>query len=169
MTDTTNEGETMTEDQPGTVLIVDDERMVVRSLQSFLGLETPYDVLPFVSPKEALESLETRPTQVVLADFMMPEMDGITFLKKARELQPEATRILLTGYADKENAIRAINEVGLYYYLEKPWDNDHLKLVIRNGVERSSLFNELSSRVEALEKANEELRGFRERLVKAFL
>lgn len=169
MTDTMNEGEKMREDQPGTVLIVDDERMVVRSLQSFLGLETPYDVLPFVSPQEALESLETRPTQVVLADFMMPEMDGITFLKKARELQPEATRILLTGYADKENAIRAINEVGLYYYLEKPWDNDHLKLVIRNGVERSSLFNELSSRVEALEKANEELHGFRERLVKAFL
>ncbi len=100
---------------------------------------------------------------------MMPEMDGITFLKNAREFQPEATRILLTGYADKENAIRAINEVGLYYYLEKPWDNDHLKLVIRNGVERSTLFNELSSRIAALENANLEIQGFRERLVKAFL
>lgn len=159
----------MTEDPPATVLIVDDEEMVVRSLQSFLGLETPYEVAPFVSPLAALEALDTTPVQVVVADFMMPEMDGITFLKKAREIQPEATRVLLTGYADKENAIRAINEVGLYYYLEKPWDNDHLKLVIRNGVERSSLFNELSSRVEALEHANKELQGFRERLVKAFL
>jgi response regulator RpfG family c-di-GMP phosphodiesterase len=99
----------------------------------------------------------------------MPEMDGITFLRQIRDLNPQTTRILLTGYADKENAIRAINEVGLYYYLEKPWDNEHLKLVIRNGIERSTLFNELSSRVEALEKANEELQGFRERLVKAFL
>lgn len=159
----------MTADQNPTVLIVDDEAMVVRSLESFLTLETSYEVLTFVSPLEALEALETRNVQVLVADFMMPEMDGITFLKKVRETQPEATRILLTGYADKENAIRAINDVGLYYYLEKPWDNEHLKLVIRNGVERSTLFNELSSRVEALEKANSELQGFRERLVKAFL
>ncbi|HZD05895.1 MAG TPA: response regulator [Longimicrobiales bacterium] len=159
----------MTADQTDTVLIVDDERMVVRSLESFLTLETPYRVLTFCSPLEALGALESESVQVVVADFMMPEMDGITFLKKSREVQPEATRLLLTGYADKENAIRAINEVGLYYYLEKPWDNEHLKLVIRNGIERSTLFNELSSRVEALEKANEELQGFRERLVKAFL
>jgi DNA-binding NtrC family response regulator len=75
---------------------------------------------------------------------MMPEMDGITFLRPhGRERDPLTTRILLTGYADKENAIRAINEAGLYYYLEKPWNNDHLKLVIRNGIERSALFNEL--------------------------
>lgn len=159
----------MTEDHAPTVLIVDDEEMVVRSLESFLALETSYEVLTFVSPEEALDALADTRVQVVMADFMMPGMDGISFLKEARETQPEATRILLTGYADKENAIRAINEAGLYHYLEKPWDNEHLKLVIRNGVERSTLFNELASRVEALEEANKELQGFRERLVKAFL
>ncbi len=159
----------MTDKPSATVLLVDDEEMVVRALESFLTLETSYEVLTFVSPAEALEAVGGHSVQVVVADFMMPEMDGITFLKKVRETQPEATRILLTGYADKENAIRAINETGLYYYLEKPWDNEHLKLVIRNGVERATLFNELSSRVEALEKVNEELRGFREKLIKAFL
>ncbi len=159
----------MTEEPAGTVLIVDDEKMVVRALESFLTLETSYEVATFVAPAEALEALRTRSFHVLIADFMMPEMDGITFLKRAREVQPEATRILLTGYADKANAIRAINEVGLYYYLEKPWDNEHLKLVIRNGVERSALFNELASRIEALEKANQEIHGFREKLVKAFL
>ncbi len=159
----------MTEDHAPTVLIVDDEEMVVRSLESFLTLETSYEVLTFVSPEKALGALADTRVQVVMADFMMPGMDGISFLKEARETQPEATRILLTGYADKENAIRAINEAGLYHYLEKPWDNEHLKLVIRNGVERSTLFNELASRVEALEEANKELQGFRERLVKAFL
>ncbi len=159
----------MADTHAGTVLVVDDEEMVVRSLESFLSLETSYEVLTFVSPAAALEVLKAHPVQVLVADFMMPDMDGITFLKRAREMQPEATRILLTGYADKENAIRAINEVGLYYYLEKPWDNEHLGLVIRNGVERSALFNELSSRIEALEKANEEIQGFRERLIRAFL
>ncbi len=151
-----------------TVMIVDDEEMVARSLQSFLELETPYRILPFLSAPNALEALETESVQVVVADFMMPQMDGISFLKDVRKRRPETTRILLTGYADKENAIRAINEVGLYHYLEKPWDNELLRLVIRNGVERSSLFDELSSRVEALEAANAELQGFRERLVKAF-
>jgi DNA-binding NtrC family response regulator len=159
----------MIEQPSATVVIVDDEEMVVRALESFLTLETSYEVLPFVSPSQAIEAVKRRTVHVVVADFMMPEMDGITFLKRVREKRPEATRILLTGYADKENAIRAINEAGLYYYLEKPWDNEHLKLVIRNGVERSALFNELSSRVEALEQANQELRGFREKLVKAFL
>lgn len=153
-----------------TVLIVDDEEMVVRSLEGFLTLETDYRVLTFCSPVEALRAVEGGETfHVVVADFMMPEMDGISFLKRLRELRPEATRILLTGYADKENAIRAINEVGLYYYLEKPWDNEHFKLLVRNGTERASLFAELDSRAGALEEVHAELAGFRERLVRAFL
>ena len=152
-----------------TVLIVDDEEMVATALRSFLELETSYRILTFTSPTEALEEAEAESVSVVIADFMMPEMDGITFLRQFRELNPQATRILLTGYADKENAIRAINEAGLYYYLEKPWSNEHLKLVIRNGVERSSLFNELDARVRALEGAHEELYEIRRRLVQAFL
>jgi response regulator RpfG family c-di-GMP phosphodiesterase len=96
-------------------------------------------------------------------------MDGITFLKQVRERRPQATRILLTGYADKENAIRAINEAGLYHYLEKPWNNDHLKIVLRNGVERASLFTELDARVAALDGANRELGEIRRRLMQAFL
>src|SRR5207253_2805144 len=98
-----------------------------------------------------------------------PEMDGIKFLSRARELKPMTTRILLTGYADKANAIRAINEAGLYYYLEKPWTNEQLKIVVRNGIERSALFNELDARVSALEAAHGDLAEIRRRLVQAFL
>lgn len=160
----------MSEEAPDTIMLVDDEQMVVRSLEGFLTLETTYRIVSYCSPVEALSAAESEPSlRLVVADFMMPEMDGVSFLKEMRRVRPEATRLLLTGYADKENAIRAINEAGLYYYLEKPWDNEHFKLVVRNGVERSSLFNELSSRVSALESANAELSGFREKLVKAFL
>ena len=74
-----------------------------------------------------------------------------------------------SGYADKENAIRAINEAGLYYYLEKPWNNDHLKVIIRNGVERTSLFRELDVKVTALESAHGDLAGIRRRLIQAFI
>ena len=159
----------MPEAQTPTVLIVDDEDMVATALRSFLELETSYRILTYTSPVRALEDIESEPVNVVIADFMMPDMDGITFLRQLREKKPQATRILLTGYADKENAIRAINEAGLYYYLEKPWSNEHLKLVIRNGVERSTLFNELDSRVQALEGAHQELYDIRKRLVQAFL
>lgn len=152
-----------------TVLLVDDEPMVALSLRSFLELETSYRVLMFTSPLEALGALEAEPVDVLIADFMMPGMDGITFLGRAREMKPLTTRILLTGYADKENAIRAINQAGLYYYLEKPWDNEQLKVIIRNGIERSALFNELDMRVSALEQANVELHGLRARLMEAFL
>ena len=151
------------------VVVVDDEPMVAMALQSFLQLETPYEVLCFTDPKEAAQAISTQHVDVVVSDFMMPGMDGVTFLKHAREQQPMATRILLTGYADKENAIRAINEAGLYYYLEKPWDNEHLKLVIKNGIERSALFNELDSRVRALESAHKDLHDIRSKLITAFL
>jgi DNA-binding NtrC family response regulator len=159
----------MTQHRRATVAVVDDEEMIAGALRGFLELETPYRVLSFTSPLRALEGLEREPAQVVISDFMMPEMDGITFLRHVRERFPHATRILLTGYADKQNAIRAINEVGLYQYLEKPWSNDHLALVVRNGVERSELINELDARVGALEAANRDLDELRRRIVQAFL
>ena len=159
----------MTDIAQTTVMIVDDEDIIVGAIQSFLEFETDYAVMPFTSPEAAIAALEVRPVHMIVADFMMPEMDGVTFLTRARELRPEATRVLLTGYADKQNAIRAINEAGLYHYLEKPWDNDALKLIIRNGVERATMLVELQERISELEEANSELSGFRERLIQAFL
>jgi response regulator RpfG family c-di-GMP phosphodiesterase len=152
-----------------TILIVDDEEMVLMALRGFLELETAYRVVTSLSPVDALATVRDERVDVIVADFMMPVMDGIEFLRQARDIRPHATRILLTGYADMRNAIRAINEAGLYHYLEKPWDNDRLKLVVRNGVERSSLVNELDSRITALESANVELLEIRSRLIKAFL
>jgi len=159
----------MTHDDTSTVMIVDDEEMVVGSIQSFLELETDYRVIPYTSAQRALEDLPGETVHAILADFMMPDLDGVTFLTRARQVCPEATRILLTGYADKKNAVRAINEAGLFQYLEKPWDNDALTLAIRNAVERSRLFRELHELVSELETANTELNGLRERWVQAFL
>ncbi len=152
-----------------TVMLVDDEEMVAAAIKGFLELETPYRVLSFTTPASALACLDHQRVDVVVADFMMPDMDGVALLRRVRELRPQTTRILLTGYADIHNAIRAINEAGLYYYLQKPWDNEHLKLVIRNGVERSALVNELDARISALEHANQELFDIRRRLIQAFL
>ena len=72
-----------------------------------------------------------RPVDMVISDFLMPDMNGLEFLSEVKNLCPDTVRILLTGYADRDNAIRAINEIGLFQYLEKPWDNDHLILIIK--------------------------------------
>ena len=152
-----------------TVLLVDDEEMVVTAIRSFLDLETPYRTLAYQSPLRALEALEHERVDVVIADFMMPEMDGVEFLKTARELRPLAPRILLTGYADLQSAILGINAAGLYHYLQKPWENAQLELVIQNAIERASLLTELVESVTALDHANDELSGIRRRLIQAFL
>lgn len=159
----------MTSEPTGTVAVVDDEEMVVTSIESFMQMETDHELLTFTSSTEALETLDETVPDVVVADFMMPHMDGIEFLKRIRQQHPQATRILLTGYADKENAIRGINEVGLYQYLEKPWENEKLKLVVQNGVERAHLLRDLNSRMEALEEAHDELADLRRRLIETFL
>jgi DNA-binding NtrC family response regulator len=152
-----------------TVFIVDDEPMVATALRSFLELETDYRVVTFTDAATALDRLAAERPDVIIADYMMPGMDGITFLRLTRDVCPLAARVLLTGYADKQNAIRAVNEAGLYYYFEKPWDNDRLRMVVHNGVERSMLFSQLDARLSALEAANHELHGFRQRLIQALL
>lgn len=151
-----------------TVLIVDDEEMVLTSLSTYLTLETDYEVVTFTSARAALAYARNHPIDIVISDFLMPEMDGIAFLSQMRELMPEVPRVILTGYADKENAIKAINEVGLYQYIEKPWDNDDLRLIIRNGIEKRKLMEKLKDKVREITLAYGELQSIQQEILKAF-
>lgn len=156
------------DERPARILILDDEEMVLTSLSSFLELETDYEVVTFTAGKEAIEYVKENRIDLVISDYLMPEMDGITFLAQMKEIEPQATRIILTGYADKENAIKAINDVGLFQYIEKPWDNDDLKIVIRNGLEKQRLMKELEQKVGEIQKAYGDLQGLHREILKAF-
>ena len=150
------------------IVLVDDEDMVVTSIKSFLTLETDYEVRGFTDPAQAIEYLKANHADVVVSDYLMPEIDGISFLGKVKEIQPQATRILLTGYADKENAIKAINDVGLYQYIEKPWENDDLKLIIRNGLEKRILLKKLEDKIAEVNRTHDELMSLQRDILKAF-
>ncbi|MEO1227899.1 MAG: response regulator [Myxococcota bacterium] len=152
-----------------TIVIVDDEEMVLTSLDAYLSLETDYEVKTFSSALAALDYLQSGTVDLVISDYLMPEMDGITFLGKVRDLHPEAPRIILTGYADKENAIKGINEVGLYQYIEKPWDNDDLRLVIRNGLEKRQLLSKLQGKINEINRAYADLQGIQQEILKTFV
>ena len=84
------------------------------------------------------------PFRLVLLDQEMPQMNGIEFLTQVKKIAPYTCMIMLTGYADKENTIKAINEIGIHRYIEKPWNNTDLILAVRNGFERTELINKLT-------------------------
>jgi response regulator RpfG family c-di-GMP phosphodiesterase len=151
------------------ILIVDDEELVTKSLRNLFLLQSEYEVVTHTSAREALSAAGTSPIDLVITDYLMPEMDGITFLSRLKQIQPQAIRVLLTGYADKENAIRAINSVGLYHYIEKPWDNDELLMVVKNGVEKRALLRELENKIAELDATHLSLKSIQTELIKAFM
>ncbi len=159
----------MAENRKPAIVLVDDEEMILTSIRTLLMLEADYEVACFTSPQEAVKHLENNPVDVTVSDYMMPVMTGIQLLAEAKRCQPEAARVLLTGHADKASAIKAINEVGLYQYLEKPWDNAQLLLVIQQAVERTELFRELRQKISELDTAHSTLKNTQARLLKAFL
>ena len=159
----------MTNGHRPTVLIVDDEELVTKSLRNLFQLQSDYKIVTHTSPSKALSALDSLTVDLVISDYLMPELDGITFLSKLREIQPQTIRVLLTGYADKENAIRAINTVGLYQYIEKPWDNEKLLVVVRNGLEKRALVRALEDKIAELDEAHLNLKSIQTELIKAFM
>jgi DNA-binding NtrC family response regulator len=141
----------------GRVVLVDDEEMVTQNLEMLLSMETGYESVCFNRPASALEYLKQNEVDAVLSDFIMPEMNGLDLLAQVKEVQPTCSRLLLTGYADKESAVRAINEVGLFQYLEKPWDNEFVMMTLRNAVERSRLLKQLQDKTQSLDTFREEV------------
>jgi DNA-binding NtrC family response regulator len=157
------------EEAKTTIVIVDDEDMVLTSLSSFLNLETEYNVQSFNNPQSALEFIKDNEIDLCLSDYLMPEMDGISFLAEVRKIRPDVPRIILTGYADKENAIKAINEVGLFQYIEKPWDNDDLLIILRNGIERKQLMQKLEEKIAEINGAYGDLQAMHKQILKTFV
>lgn len=139
------------------IIVVDDEKMVTSAFKTLFTVEGVNGGVFFNSPVEALEYIKTEVPDLIISDFLMPDMNGLEFLREAKKLYPETSMILLTGYADKENAIKAINEVGLYKYIEKPWDNDDLLMNIKNGIERTNLLGRLREKISELEEAKKQL------------
>ena len=144
----------------GKIVVVDDEKIVTSAFKTLLKVEGFSDAHFFNNPEEAIKFLKSNTPDLVISDFLMPQMNGLEFLSEVNKMYPEVSKILLTGYADKENAIRAINEIGLYRYIEKPWDNADLMINIKSGIERSYLLSELRKKISELEDAKKELEKY---------
>lgn len=116
-----------------TLLFVDDEQDIVDSLRRSFRKE--YKVLTATSGSEALELLKSHNVDLIISDQRMPMMTGDAMLTIAKDLQPDAIRILLTGYSDIESLINCVNEAGIYKYMTKPWEPEMLKLTVDRALE----------------------------------
>lgn len=135
-----------------TVLCVDDETAILHSLRR-LFLDEPWRMLFAASGEEGLQVAVAHEIDLVLADFRMPGMDGVEFLRRVRTVRPDCLRVVLSGYADVNLIVTALNEGLIYRFLSKPWNDDELRHHVRGLLDkqRLSLENrELHSEVAAL-------------------
>jgi len=115
------------------VLYVDDE---VNNLNSFkASFRHDFNIFTAISAKEGRKILDSTEIGVIITDHRMPVMTGIEFLESIIQVYPDTIRILLTGFADINAVMDAINRGHVYKYLVKPWQNDELKMFITNAME----------------------------------
>ena len=134
-----------------TILVVDDEPASLRALRRALAEE--YRILDAGSGADALRVLDAHPVSVIVTDQRMPGMSGVELLARSLTVQPDAVRIILTGYTDAEAIIEAINAGKVYHYVTKPWFPHDLRLVVRRGVERLEAQRERERLIRELEAA----------------
>lgn len=140
-----------------TVLCVDDEANILSSLRRLLRPHG-YRVLSAGSGAAGLGIIAESRVDLVLSDMRMPEMDGAQFLEQVKARSPDTIRVLLTGYADLQSTVSAINNAQIYRYISKPWDDAALVGIVKDALERKVLERE-KARLEGLvQQQNEELR-----------
>lgn len=137
------------------LLVVDDEHDIRASLADLFRLD--YQVVTVASAEEALAVLKEQEVSVIVADQRMPGMTGSELLAETCTIEPDAVRILLTGHADIEAVIQAVNEGKIFFYLTKPWNNNQIQAVVAKAVEHNFLLRDNRRLIDELCRKNEQL------------
>jgi len=138
------------------IAFVDDEEIVLGTLRRIFEKE-PYEVSTFDTPSKAILAMEEQPFWVVVSDQMMPEMDGTDFLAQVRERWPDTVRILMTGYAETDTVIRAINQGSVFRFVSKPWETRELIQIVHDAMDQYRLVSEHRELTRLTEEQNREL------------
>jgi len=124
------------------IMLVDDEENILNSLKRTLNRCKDWEVEIFSSGAEALKTAQVSSFDLFISDFRMPQMNGVEFLSEAKNLQPNAVRIILSGYTDLEALMGAINEAEIFRFLNKPWDDNELILTIQQALKYKDMLTE---------------------------
>ncbi|MBU2502381.1 response regulator [bacterium] len=123
------------------VLFVDDEESILNSLKRLLRKE-PYLIHTALGGEAGLELLEENTVQLVVSDQRMPEMTGTQFLQKVKERWPDTIRVVLSGYAEADVIVEAINKGEVFRFISKPWKDEALKTTIRQCFDHFDMIRE---------------------------
>ena len=143
--------------KPNTILIVDDEENILKTLERLMEDEG-YRIFFADSGFKGLEIIKHEDIHLVISDQKMPGMDGIKFLYEVKKTSPDTIRIMLTGFADVNIAIQAINEGEVYRFITKPWNNVELLSTVKQGIEYYDLKMELGRLNKRIQSQNIELK-----------
>jgi len=137
-----------------TLLLVDDEKNVGAALERLLRHDG-YKILHANSGRQGLEVMAQHEVGVVISDQRMPEMSGVEFLTRVKELYPDTIRIVLSGTGDFDSVTAAINQGAIYKFFTKPWDNDTLRVDVMEAFWRQELVREKGQLLQQIQSANE--------------
>ncbi len=140
------------------ILYLDDEEQNLLSFQALFRRD--YQVFTTTSAHEAITILNNNPIHIIFSDQKMPDVSGVEFFETILHDFPDAVRILITGYADIEAVIDAINKGQVYRYVTKPWEANDLRICVDNALEKFRKDQEIIAKNRELEKANSELEKF---------
>lgn len=138
------------------VLLVDDEVAILNLLRDELE-QAGYATVGVTSPLQALEQIRQRNFSVIISDQRMPELSGLEFLSQAARIQPQATRMLITGVMEVGTVIEAINKGEIFRFIVKPWLREEFLAAVKNGVQRHELILQNSHLQSATQSMNEQL------------
>lgn len=137
------------------VLFVDDDKNIISAVRR-LFIREGHELFFAGSGAEGLKLLKETPVSVIVSDMRMPQMDGVEFLKRAKEICPGAVRLVLSGYSDIKSVLEAVNEGHIWRYITKPWVDIEFKLTIRHAMELHQ-HTEEKKRLLAMIKAKNEM------------
>jgi DNA-binding NtrC family response regulator len=142
-------------------MLVDDEENILKAIKRVLMRHaSEWEIETYNDPTNALNRARSTVFDVFISDYRMPEMNGVDFLKEIKELQPDSMRIILTGFAELEAIIEAINEAGIFRFLTKPWNDKDLVSVVDQAIKFRSIFQEnkfLAAQLREQQYENEKL------------
>lgn len=151
-----------------TLLFVDDEESILSSLARLFRRED-YNILTALSGRKGLEIIKEQNISLVVSDHMMPNMTGVDFLAEVKEISPDTIRIILTGYADLDATMDAINRGEVYRFITKPWNDKELSATVSQSLDyrdlifkNRSLTKTVSRQSNLLEKLEEKHPGITE-------
>lgn len=142
-----------------TLLFVDDEESVLKALRRIF-MEESYNILTASSAEEALAIISKNAVNLVISDHRMPGMTGAQLLKEIKQAWPETIRIMLTGYADIQSIMGAVNEGAVYKFITKPWNDDDLRLTVSLALQQYALLQENRKLKEITQKQEVKIKNY---------